>query len=170
MDRADNLGAFGQPVRPCAPPRMRISSSVRVIQLARASSCFISLSESDDILPLSIKKCATHLPGLINTPTAMSPLRRQNPREEPGALAAHAGICAGGGQQWPSLPRPFSALGAVCLTRRLVVAGSGQEIDNFRMAGRYSRPLAGAPMPARIISWRSGSSTLARMARLCRSL
>ena len=39
--------------------------------------------------------------------TAMSPFRRQNPREEPGALAAHAGICAGGGQQWPSLPRPF---------------------------------------------------------------
>src|SRR5262249_19099263 len=27
---------------------------------------------------------------------ALSPLRRQNPREEPGALAAHAGICAGG--------------------------------------------------------------------------
>jgi len=25
---------------------------------------------------------------------ALSPLRRQNPREEPGALAAHAGICA----------------------------------------------------------------------------
>src|SRR6266436_2441993 len=37
---------------------------------------------------------------------AMSPFRRQNPREEPGALAAHAGICAGGGQQRPSLPRP----------------------------------------------------------------
>jgi len=30
------------------------------------------------------------------TPIAMSPLRRQNPREEPGALVAHAGICAGG--------------------------------------------------------------------------
>jgi hypothetical protein len=30
------------------------------------------------------------------TPAASSPLRRQNPREEPGALAAHAGICAGG--------------------------------------------------------------------------
>ena len=25
---------------------------------------------------------------------------------KPGALAAHAGICAGGGQKWPSLPRP----------------------------------------------------------------
>src|ERR1700680_3889771 len=40
------------------------------------------------------------------TPAALSPFRRQNPRDEPGALAAHAGIRAGGGQQWPSLPRP----------------------------------------------------------------
>ena len=31
------------------------------------------------------------------SPAALSPFRRQNPREEPGALAAHAGICAGGG-------------------------------------------------------------------------
>ena len=38
------------------------------------------------------------------TPAALSPFRRQNPREEPGALAAHAGICAGGGWQRPSLP------------------------------------------------------------------
>jgi len=30
-----------------------------------------------------------------DTPAALSPLRRQNPREEPGALAAHAGICTG---------------------------------------------------------------------------
>jgi hypothetical protein len=29
-----------------------------------------------------------------------------DPREDPGALAAHAGIRAGGGQQWPCLPRP----------------------------------------------------------------
>src|SRR5215813_9185014 len=29
------------------------------------------------------------------TPVALSPFRRQNPREEPGALAALAGICAG---------------------------------------------------------------------------
>ena len=41
------------------------------------------------------------------TPFAMSPLRRQNPREEPGALAAHAGICAGGEEQSSSLPRPW---------------------------------------------------------------
>ena len=40
-------------------------------------------------------------------PAALSPLRRQNPREEPGALAAHAGICAGGEEQSSSLPRPF---------------------------------------------------------------
>ena len=37
----------------------------------------------------------------------LSPLRRQNPREEPGALAAHAGICAGGTGKPVSLPRPF---------------------------------------------------------------
>src|SRR5467141_3294405 len=30
---------------------------------------------------------------------------RHHPRWEPGALAAPAGICAGGGQQWPSLVR-----------------------------------------------------------------
>ncbi len=30
-------------------------------------------------------------------PDALSPLRRQTPREEPGALAAHAGVCEGGG-------------------------------------------------------------------------
>ena len=40
------------------------------------------------------------------TPVAKSPLRRQNPREEPGALGAHAGICAGGEEQSSSLPRP----------------------------------------------------------------
>ena len=38
----------------------------------------------------------------------MSPLRRQNPREEPGALAAHAGIRAGGEEQSSSLPRPWA--------------------------------------------------------------
>src|SRR5262245_22673029 len=40
-------------------------------------------------------------------PFALSSLRRQNPREEPGALAAHAGICAGGEEQSSSLPRPW---------------------------------------------------------------
>ena len=39
-------------------------------------------------------------------PLAQRPLQRQNPRQEPGALNAHAGICAGGRQQWRSLPRP----------------------------------------------------------------
>src|SRR5271165_1210536 len=38
-------------------------------------------------------------------PAAVTPLRRQDPREEPGALAAHAGICAGGEEQSSPLPR-----------------------------------------------------------------
>ena len=37
---------------------------------------------------------STHLPPTFD------------PREEPGALAAHAGICAGGEEQSSSLPRP----------------------------------------------------------------
>jgi hypothetical protein len=44
--------------------------------------------------------------------TRLQTVRRPtfDPREEPGALAAHAGICAGGGEQSPSLPRPSRAL------------------------------------------------------------
>jgi hypothetical protein len=41
------------------------------------------------------------------TPAALSPFQRQDPREEPGALAALAGICAGGGEQSSFLPRPL---------------------------------------------------------------
>ncbi|HEV7808186.1 MAG TPA: reverse transcriptase domain-containing protein [Solirubrobacteraceae bacterium] len=38
-------------------------------------------------------------------PLATTAIRRQNPRQEPSALAAHAGICAGGRSQERSLPR-----------------------------------------------------------------
>ena len=38
-------------------------------------------------------------PIRVRHPNALSPLRRHHSREEPGALAAHAGICAGGAQQ-----------------------------------------------------------------------
>jgi hypothetical protein len=37
---------------------------------------------------------------------ARTTVPRHHPRQEPGALAAPAGICAGGGEQSPSLPRP----------------------------------------------------------------
>jgi RNA-directed DNA polymerase len=55
-------------------------------------------------------------------PLPKRPFQRQNPRQEPGALDAHAGICAGGRQQWRSLPRPRgSGAGGrlnLCLTPR----------------------------------------------------
>ena len=44
------------------------------------------------------------LPRILH-PWPERALRRQNPREEPSALDAHAGICAGGCQQRRSLPR-----------------------------------------------------------------
>ena len=43
----------------------------------------------------------THLASV-----AREAVPRHHPRWEPGALAAPAGICAGGGEQSPSLPRP----------------------------------------------------------------
>src|SRR5271165_185731 len=41
-----------------------------------------------------------------------------DPREEPGALAAHAGICAGGEEQSSSLPRPS---GLACVMSTMMV-------------------------------------------------
>jgi hypothetical protein len=38
-------------------------------------------------------------------PLARRAVQRQNPREEPSALAVHAGICAGGAWRRGSLPR-----------------------------------------------------------------
>ena len=44
-------------------------------------------------------------PARVTHPDPRRAIRRQNPREEPSAVVPLAGICAGGGQQWPSLPR-----------------------------------------------------------------
>ena len=57
------------------------------------------------------------------TPAALSPLRRQNPREEPGALAAHAGISAGGEEKSSSLPRPLLCIALDAATRDLSSSG-----------------------------------------------
>ena len=51
---------------------------------------------------------ATHRPHPASL--AQRALRRQNPSQEPSALDAHAGICAGGRQQRRSLPRPPALL------------------------------------------------------------
>ena len=87
--------------------------------------------------------------------SALSPLRRQNPREEPGALAAHAGICAGGGWQQPSLPRPSSRLDLVYRTtqqRRLIVCGRLAQPDRVvhEASGlHHAYRLYGSPVVAR---------------------
>src|SRR5580704_5749185 len=40
-------------------------------------------------------------------PIRRSASSRHDPRQEPYAVTLHVRICAGGGQQWPSLPRPL---------------------------------------------------------------
>ena len=49
-----------------------------------------------------------------------------DPREEPGALAAHAGICAGGEEQSSSLPRPSASI--VCCSSEDGVTGRFQPL------------------------------------------
>src|SRR5712675_2528400 len=51
-----------------------------------------------------------------------------DPREEPGALAAHAGICAGGEEQSSSLPRPLRRL-----ARAMKPPGAAFSADIFRI-------------------------------------
>src|SRR3954469_21505733 len=44
-----------------------------------------------------------------SAPLARAAVRRYHPRQEPSAVVPHAGICAGGGRQRPSLPQPIPA-------------------------------------------------------------
>ena len=62
-------------------------------------------------------------------PTAKSPLRRQNPRGEPGALAAHAGDLCGGVR---SNPQEWEASAERRITHQL----SGKALSNITMANR----------------------------------
>src|SRR5947209_4317893 len=43
-------------------------------------------------------------------PIRRSASLRHDLRQEPYAVTLHVRICAGGGQQWPSLPRPFQLM------------------------------------------------------------
>src|ERR1700726_4271507 len=83
--------------------------------------------------------CSHHQPLLPTdprtTPNALSSLRRHHPREEPGALAAHAGICAGGAQQRASLPRPCCPMPLARLASfRLDVRGRDHLAPNFSVS------------------------------------
>ena len=57
-----------------------------------------------------IRLTGRFFPPIKPAPAAVTPLRRQDPREELGALAALAGICAGGEEQSSPLPRPSRSL------------------------------------------------------------
>jgi hypothetical protein len=61
-----------------------------------------------------------------------------DPREEPGALAAHAGICAGGEEQSSSLPRPFEDDARRCDGRAMrQFRNSGDKIGQTVAVARY---------------------------------
>ena len=64
-------------------------------------------------------------------PLARRTLRRQYPRQEPGALDVHAGIGPGGGRQRPSLP----GLAALCPEPGLCVVAGVENVE-----GAFERP------------------------------
>src|SRR5882762_9863958 len=70
------------------------------------------------------------------------------PREEPGALAAHAGICAGGEEKSSSLPRPFLCrpIGTELTTQ--IGSGKPARPAHFPDEVRWSRS-SGRPLLAR---------------------
>jgi hypothetical protein len=98
-------------------------------------------------------------------------LQRSYPRQEPSALDAHAGICAGGAWQRGSLPRPrsHSAVGrggTIALGLRGPANATGKAIARrmppasscmtTAQPGRTSSP----PRPARrLLAWRTSSPT-----------
>ena len=68
---------------------------------ARLSDSRGSIVEAGDACPLAVTNSGRVSHRVLPT---------LDPREEPGALAAHAGICAGGGEQSSSLPRSYAGI------------------------------------------------------------
>ena len=59
---------------------------------------------SHDLGPLQPNRCSVAAPCPHRASLPQRALRRQDPRQEPGALIPHAGICPGGRPQGRSLP------------------------------------------------------------------
>jgi len=87
------LRCLGQPPEPVVVLQQGEAALARVAQAAQPNGT-PQLGEVHPFVAASFRQSERYT-------AALSPLRRQNPREEPGALAAHAGICTGGGWQRP---------------------------------------------------------------------
>src|SRR5882762_524270 len=94
------LRCLGQPPEPVVVLQQGEAALARIAQAAQPNGT-PQLGEVHPVRRPLLSANQNH------TPAAPSPLRRQNPREKPGALAAHAGIWGGGGEEKSSsLPRP----------------------------------------------------------------
>src|ERR1019366_10476165 len=60
--------------------------------------------------------------------------RRYLYSEEPGALAAHAGICAGGEEKSSSLPRPLGSITALAMHHRRIATSLARKEPEWRGA------------------------------------
>src|SRR5881628_210607 len=82
------LRCLGQPPEPVVVLQQGEAALARIAQAAQPNGT-PQLGEVHPVRRLLLSA------NQNDTSAALSPLRRQNPREEPGALAAHAGICTG---------------------------------------------------------------------------
>src|SRR5436853_7017720 len=73
-------------------------------------------------------------------PIRRSASSRHDLRQEPYAVTLHVRICAGGGQQWPSLPRPN--IGGICEGRS----------RRCQHSGLHSHPVHSPDLPAIIFA------------------
>ncbi len=122
----------------------------RLLRRARRHRCGRSVPRSGNLalVPVATAPQPAHTPELgAHDPhrqpiaTARSPnaslaphaLRRPHPREEPSALAAHAGICAGGRRRRRSLPRSTGRPGSS--TRRPASGGRSARSTRGRPGG-----------------------------------
>ena len=79
---------------------------------------------------------------------ARAAVRRQNPRQEPGALNAHAGICAGGGPSPKAKARPYrdrECQDPEATRRKRPTAVPSRGSGRVRVSGRTRRRCASSP-------------------------
>src|SRR5262244_742186 len=82
-------------------------------------------------------------------PVARKAVPRHHPRWEPGALTAPAGICAGGGEQSLSLPRPPSVMRTVRLIAVAAIIGAAASAAT--VFSLLDRPVAEESVAARTL-------------------
>jgi hypothetical protein len=89
------------------PGLLVLAAPLRALALATLPAATQPATQAD-VAEDDANRGTVGCPAEFAAPLSRLAVRRHDPRWESSALAAHAGICAGGGEQSPSLPRRVS--------------------------------------------------------------